>query len=525
MKKRILSISLSAVVIFSSVVLTGMQAQAADQPKQIIGNRTIAAGQTYSFAIKADESLWAWGDNSYGNLGIGTYTQRDAMWGIVEDKNTFSPVKIMDDAAAVSAGFWHSLAIKTDGSLWAWGLNQYGYVGDGTTTMRNTPVKVMDNVISLAAGKDHSLAVKADGSVWAWGSNRYGQIGDGTTTTYESEVKYGAGAVIKENNDRLEPVKILDNAAYVEAGGEHSFAIKMDGSLWAWGANYYGQLGDGTNTTRSLPVKIMDDVVSVTAGEHHSLAVKKDGSVWAWGWNWGGEVGDGTKENRNTPVRIMDNVENVGTGWHCSFAVKTDNSLWAWGNGYDDKLIPVKIMDNISFAAGEHHFLIVRTDGSLWAWGMNDWGSVGDGTTTYREEPVKIMDNVKIPEKTLVLELPPTSTSEIKVIVNGTELSFDQPPIIENGRTLVPLRAIFEALGATVDWNPSTQTVTAVKDDITVTLKIGSDVLVRNGENIKLDVPAKIAGGRTLVPARAVAESFGAEVEWEPEARTVIITD
>ena len=113
---------------------------------------------------------------------------------------------------------------------------------------------------------------------------------------------------------------------------------------------------------------------------------------------------------------------------------------------------------------------------------------------------------------------------QVKVLVNGTALTFDQPPIIENGRTLVPLRAIFEALGATVDWEQTTQTVTAVRGNDTVTLRIGSNILNRNGEQITLDVPAQIVGGRTLVPARAVAESFGAEVGWEQSTQTVTIT-
>jgi len=119
----------------------------------------------------------------------------------------------------------------------------------------------------------------------------------------------------------------------------------------------------------------------------------------------------------------------------------------------------------------------------------------------------------------------PPPAQEIKVLVNGSALTFDQPPIIENGRTLVPLRAIFEALGATVEWEQSTQTVTAVKDDITIILKIGDAFLTKNGERIALDVPAKIVGGRTLVPARAVAESFGADVQWDQATRTVTITE
>jgi hypothetical protein len=180
-------------------------------------------------------------------------------------------------------------------------------------------------------------------------------------------------------------------------------------------------------------------------------------------------------------------------------------------------------MDKISFLVGSSHFLAIKTDGSLWTWGGNTWGTVGDGTTDYKEDPVKLFDNVKMPDVLLKSQSAPST--EIRVFVNGTELAFDQPPIIENSRVLVPFRVIFEALGADVDWEQSSQTVTAERGDVTVTLKIGSDTIVKNGEQIKLDVPAKIIGNRTMVPARAIAESFGASVEWDGKTKTVIIAD
>jgi hypothetical protein len=139
------------------------------------------------------------------------------------------------------------------------------------------------------------------------------------------------------------------------------------------------------------------------------------------------------------------------------------------------------------------------------------------------------MDGVKLPSiRTVTAPVTPTPTpapSVIKVTLNGTELQFDQPPVLDGGRTLVPMRAIFVALGAEVDWDGDTQTAIGVKGDLTVTLQIGSNILVKNGENITLDVPAKIVGGRTLVPARAIAESFGADVRWDGDAQTVIITN
>jgi hypothetical protein len=149
---------------------------------------------------------------------------------------------IGDTFATVSASFSCTMAIKADGSVWAWGSNEDGKLGDGTTTDRYTPVKIMDSVACVSAGAAHTTAIKADGSLWAWGNNSFGQIGDGTAA------------------DRNTPVKIMDSVAYVSAGGSHTIAIKTDGSLWAWGLNIYGALGVGTNEIRTTPLKVMDGV-------------------------------------------------------------------------------------------------------------------------------------------------------------------------------------------------------------------------------------------------------------------------
>ena len=136
------------------------------------------------------------------------------------------------------------------------------------------------------------MAVKTDGSLWAWGGNNYGQLGDGT------------------NIDHKIPVKIMDDVAAISSGGNHSTAIKTDGSLWSWGRNFGGEFKDGGEYFEFyyLPIKIMDDVASVSAGEYHTIALKKDGSLWAWGWNAYGQLGDGTNTSRNAPVKIMDDV-------------------------------------------------------------------------------------------------------------------------------------------------------------------------------------------------------------------------
>ena len=242
--------------------------------KDILRCVNISALTNHTIATKSDNSLWAWGKNSDGQLGDGTTT------------NKTTPVKIMDNVVSTSAGGRHSLTIKNDGSLWAWGYNSDGQLGDGTTTNKTTPIKIMDGVVSTSAGVLHSLAIKNDGSLWAWGYNSDGQLGDGTTT------------------NKTTPVKIMDNVVSTSAGLYHSLAIKNDGSLWAWGYNNCGQLGDGTTTKKNTPVKIMDNVVSTSTGPSHSLAIKNDGSLWAWGYNFNGQLGVGDTKDRIVPTSV-----------------------------------------------------------------------------------------------------------------------------------------------------------------------------------------------------------------------------
>ena len=337
---------------------------------------TIAMGGPHGLAILSTGCLWAWGSNQFGQLGDGTTIDRHY------------PVHIMENVAAISASGVTTMAIRTDGSLWAWGSNQFGQLGDGTTIERHNPVRIMENVAMVSASNHHTMAIRTDGSLWAWGWNGMGQLGDGTMT------------------DRHTPVRIMESVAAVSVG-DATMAIRNDGSLWAWGSNSRGQIGDGTVILRYNPVRVMENVAAVSITLSHTLAIRTDGSLWAWGSNQFGQLGDGTTIERHNPVRIMENVSCVSTGTMHSIALRTDGSLWAWGRNLlgqigdgatNDHLSPVHVMENVSaISAGGSTTMAIKTDSSLWAWGNNTWGQLGDGTTTHRRSPVRIMDNVMLP--------------------------------------------------------------------------------------------------------------------------------
>ena len=244
----------------------------------------VAGGWYHSIALKSDGTVWAWG--SGGTLGDGTTEERHF------------PVQVsgLSGVTAIAGGEYHTIALKSDGTVWAWGFNEYGELGDETTTQRTTPVQVngLSSVTTIAGGASHTIALKSDGTVWAWGYNYYYQLGDGTT------------------GERHSPVQVsgLSDVTAIAGGRYHSIALKSDGTVWAWGNNEYGQLGDGRTTLKSgnpLQASGLSGVTAVAGGAGHTIALKSDGTVWAWGNNReAGQLGDGTTTDRYTPVQVSN---------------------------------------------------------------------------------------------------------------------------------------------------------------------------------------------------------------------------
>jgi alpha-tubulin suppressor-like RCC1 family protein len=265
----------------------------ADPSGNLVNIGSIDAGEYHSLACKAGGSAWAWGENSVGQLGDGT------------NQRALLPVQVvgLSNATAVAAGGSHSLALDQDKTVWAWGAGNYGQLGDGTWVAKNTPVQVsgLTDVTAITAGANHSMALKTDRTVWVWGDNTNGQLGDGTSGWTESK------NVPIQVPDTSDPSGYLSDVIAIAAGNSHSMVLKADGTVWTWGLNANGQLGDGTTDQRAtlVPVTGLIQVTSIACGKAHSLAVAQDGRVWAWGGNWNGQLGDGTYDQRIIPVQIQ----------------------------------------------------------------------------------------------------------------------------------------------------------------------------------------------------------------------------
>ncbi len=348
----------------------------------------LAAGGSHSLQVQQDGTVWAWGSNCNGQLGDGT----------TKNKTVSTQVKGITDVVAVACGSYHSMALKNDGTVWTWGYNGNGQLGDGTTNESSNPkqVKNLNDVVAIAAGDYHSIVLKSDGTVWAWGYNCYGQLGDGSTKNSSNPIQ----------------VKNLSDVIAITAGEYHNLALKSDGTVLAWGYNSYGQLGDGTNSNQYFPNKVqyLENVINLAAGYNHSLAIKNDGTVWAWGDNGNGQLGDdGINYRSSFPIQVtkLDDIIAIDSNNNYSLALRNDGTIWAWGDNWQGQLgdgtttnkkSPIQVTalsKAIAIAAGGSHSLALVNDREIWAWGYNGLGQLGDGTKINRNTPIISKDITK----------------------------------------------------------------------------------------------------------------------------------
>jgi alpha-tubulin suppressor-like RCC1 family protein len=269
--------------------------------------KKLSIGRGTTHAIKSDGSLWYWSNVTFSTINSASF----ATYG--------------GGSIDVSGGTGHSAVITYSGSIVSRGNNTFGQIGDGTRTARTTltlPITGNGSWKSVSCGSNNTLAIKTDGTLWAWGDNTYGQLGDGTAIHKSSPVQNILGG---------------NTWSVISSGDSHALAIKTDGTLWAWGINDFGQLGDSTVIAKSSPVQIPGTTwKTVIAGVKHSAAIKNDGTLWLWGANSGnyvGLLGDGTSTNKSSPVQIISGGtwKQVACGNTHNLGIKSDGTVWGWG--------------------------------------------------------------------------------------------------------------------------------------------------------------------------------------------------
>jgi alpha-tubulin suppressor-like RCC1 family protein len=346
--------------------------------------QTISAGAFCSFAVCSDNTVKAWGWNSGGQLGDNTTIDR------------LTPVQVNGLAGVIkiACGGSHSLALKNDGTVWAWGSNGSGQLGDNTIVDRHSPVQVLGltEIVAIACGESHSFAVKNDGSLWAWGDNTEGKLGDST------------------NVDRHVPVLVhgLTGIIAVDGGAFHSLALRIDGTVWAWGSNYEGEAGnsDSINVENWIPVQVsMSNVKAIACGSYFCLALKNDSTLWGWGEDSAGELGDSIHTYYGDayipiPVSQISGITSVGTGAMHTLVVKNNGTAWSCGYNSSGQLgmgsaaldtallvQMVGLTNVISVTSEAWHSLVLESNGTLWTCGSNNNGELGNGTTSPNANP------------------------------------------------------------------------------------------------------------------------------------------
>jgi alpha-tubulin suppressor-like RCC1 family protein len=347
----------------------------------------VAAGIYYTCGLTASGGVKCWGRNEYGQLGDGTTTTRSAPVDVVG---------LASGVSAITAGSSHTCALMAGGGVKCWGYNGYGQLGDGTMANHSMPVDVVglaSVATAIDAGSSHTCARLVDGKAMCWGNNQYGQLGDGTTDPHSTP-----GDVVG-----------LSNVTAITAGGWHTCGLTADGGARCWGYNSHGQVGDDTTDQRTLPVGVAglaSGVTAITAGRYHTCALIQGGGVKCWGYNSDGQLGDGTSDKRTAPVDVMGlptGVTAIVAGGYHTCGLAAGGSATCWGyNAYGqlgdgtitDRHAPTGVSGLASgvtaITGNSYHTCAVVSGGGARCWGYNSYGQLGDGTAVQRAMPTDV---------------------------------------------------------------------------------------------------------------------------------------
>ena len=349
---------------------------------------SVSTGLQCAAFIRTDGTLWAWGLNSFSQVGIGStlpYT-------LTPKISTFLPNNATS-IAPIGAGQNYSISLQPNGTLWSFGRNQFGQLGLNTVIDVSSPVQIggISTWTQIACGYVHSLAIQSNGTLWAWGNNSFGSLGLGSLTLRSSPAQVGSLSVWTQ----------------IALGrGSHSLALQSDGTLWAWGINFAGQLGLSDTNNRSSPTQVgaLSVWAQISAGNNHSLALQSNGTLWAWGANSFGALGLSDTISRSSPVQVgaLSVWTTIACGYTHNLAIQSNGTLWTWGNGADGRLGSGSTLSRSSpgqvgllsvwtrIAAGTAHSLSIQSNGTLWAWGNSGVSQLGLNTTTNMSSPVQV---------------------------------------------------------------------------------------------------------------------------------------
>ncbi|WP_025025499.1 RCC1 domain-containing protein [Caldalkalibacillus mannanilyticus] len=526
--KKKVSIFIVKLILILSLILGGPSSILANTVKD--DKAAVYTGNNVSFALSKGQ-VWVWGENNFGKLGIGNDD-------LSLEQTTAVSIPNFDNVKALATGSDHVLAFKNDGTVWGWGRNDKGQLGlDHTQSPILSPVhiKSLDQVKGIFAGNNYSVILKEDGTVWTFGDFTNGKLGQGDLS-----------------QDQLTPKKIegFTHIKWLAVGNEHVVALKQDDTVWAWGANKSGRVGNGNEENQFSPVKIegLSKIKTIVAGNEHSFAIQEDGAVYAWGRNHKGQLGNGKTEDSLTPIlsQLVTDLKPkaIEAGGNFTMAIAADGNVWTWGdNGHgrlgagrhipSESIIPVKVQKGEGTGSGEflegiiqlatrnNHVLALHENGTVLAWGNNNKGQLADGFTGNIEfTPIKSLVP-KLIGKDIVLTI-----GQTKVSVGEKELSLDVAPYIDHAtsRTFVPIRFVSEALDAKVEWLAQERQIKITEGTHHIVLTIGSSQAIVNGKKMALDAPAEIKNGRAFVPIRFISEVFGASVDYQSQTKKITIS-